>query len=326
LDYLGRQKVGGNAYSMFIAKQLPILPPATYAQPCLWASDARTLEAWLLPRLLELTYAAWDLEPFARDCGYEGPPFRWDEARRFLLRCELDAAFFHLYGINRDDAAYILDTFPIVKRKDIAAHGTYRTQETILRIYDALAEAQRTGQPYQTLLSPPPADPAVAHPPRAVMLKPELPTGARQPAPNPQIYLMQLTILLLHQNRGTLALDRMMDACALLSLPDTLVKHAAIEVGDLAKRWQSRFREKIQADLFLPMLRDLVDRGVVRLKRDGTGTSVVLTDASAVPSNLEVAFDASLALDVVNSLTLPELDALPEVVAGDELEALLKVG
>jgi hypothetical protein len=37
---------------------------------------------------------------------------------------------------------------------------------TSLRIYDALAEAQRSGQPYQTLLNPPPADPAVAHPPK----------------------------------------------------------------------------------------------------------------------------------------------------------------
>ena len=82
------------------------------------------------------------------------------------IRCELDAAFFHLYGINRDDAAYILDTFPIVKRKDIAAHGSYRTQETILRIYDALAEAQPTGQPYQTLLNPPPAAPKCCHPPK----------------------------------------------------------------------------------------------------------------------------------------------------------------
>ena len=109
-------------------------------------------------------YTAWDLEAFGRDCGYAGPPFRWDEARRFLLRCELDAAFFHLYGITRDDAAYILDTFPIVKRKDLATHGDYRTQRTILEIYDALSEATRTGQPYQTRLDPPPADPRVAHP------------------------------------------------------------------------------------------------------------------------------------------------------------------
>lgn len=59
-----------------------------------------------------------------------------------------------------------LDTFPIVKRKDEAAHGTYRTKDTILEIYAALAEAQRTGQPYNTRLNPPPADPRVAHPMR----------------------------------------------------------------------------------------------------------------------------------------------------------------
>ena len=48
-------------------------------------------------RVLELSYSAWDLEPFGLDCGWSGPPFRWDEERRFLLRCELDAAYFHLY-------------------------------------------------------------------------------------------------------------------------------------------------------------------------------------------------------------------------------------
>jgi len=119
--------------------------------------------AWLLPRVLELTYTAWDLQPFARDCGYDGPPFRWDPERRFLLRCELDAAFFHLYGISRDDAAYILDTFPIVRRKDEERIGEYRMKRVILEIYDALAESARTGQPYRTRLDPPPADPRLAH-------------------------------------------------------------------------------------------------------------------------------------------------------------------
>jgi hypothetical protein len=98
------------------------------------------------------TYTAWDLEPFARDCGYDAPPFRWDEQRRSLLRAELDAAFFHLYGIHRDDAAYILDTFPIVRRKDIEKYGEYRTKSLILEIYDQLAAATHTGQPYQTRL------------------------------------------------------------------------------------------------------------------------------------------------------------------------------
>lgn len=161
LDFLSRFKVGGTHLNFFIANQLSILPPKTYARICSWSPSE--LVKWLLPRVLELTYTTWDLQPFAQDCGYDGPPFIWDDARRFLLRCELDAAYFHLYEINRDDVGYIMDTFPIVKRKDEAAHGEYRTKRVILEIYDAMQQAIQTGKPYQTLLDPPPADPRVAH-------------------------------------------------------------------------------------------------------------------------------------------------------------------
>ena len=112
----------------------------------------------------ELIYTSYALAGFARDIGYDGPPFRWDEERRFLLRCELDAAYFHLYDIERDDADYIMETFPIVKRKDEEKYREYRTKRVILEIYDAMAEAMRTGKPYETVISPPPADPSVAHP------------------------------------------------------------------------------------------------------------------------------------------------------------------
>jgi len=120
------------------------------------------------------------LQPFAIDCGLakDAPPFRWDEARRFLLRCELDAAYFHLY-LRREkeeqagnythadkcaDVAYIMDSFPIVRRKDEERWGSYRTKETILTIFDAMARAERDKSNYSTLLDPPPADPLVAHP------------------------------------------------------------------------------------------------------------------------------------------------------------------
>jgi hypothetical protein len=189
LDFATRTKVGGSHLSSFILRQLPILPSETFRQPCRWAYHPHSetpapqaLREWLLPRVLELTYTAWDLEPFAQDCGWPGPPFRWDEDRRFLLRCELDAAFFHLYLgpqsewqqqpealtraflTPRDAVSYIMDTFPIVKRKDEAKHGSYRTKDTILQIYDALGEAMETGVPYQTRLDPPPADPVCCHP------------------------------------------------------------------------------------------------------------------------------------------------------------------
>ena len=154
-DYVTRQSISGLHLSEHIVKQLPVLSPDQYAEKDL---------DFILPRILELTYTAWDLQPFAQDCGYEGPPFKWDEDRRFLLRCELDAAYFHLYGIQRDDVDYIMETFAIVKRKDEKAHGHYRTKDTILQIYDAMATAIASSQPYQTLLDPPPADPRVAHP------------------------------------------------------------------------------------------------------------------------------------------------------------------
>ena len=82
------------------------------------------------------------------------------------LRAELDTLYTHPYGLTREELVYILDTFPIVKRKDEATHGEYRTKRVILEIYDAMQQAIETGQPYQTLLDPPPADPRVAHPPK----------------------------------------------------------------------------------------------------------------------------------------------------------------
>ena len=58
-----------------------------------------------------------------------GPPYVWDAERRFTLRCELDALYFHLYGLDAAACARVLDSFPIVRRKmsasmDIIARGT----------------------------------------------------------------------------------------------------------------------------------------------------------------------------------------------------------
>ena len=68
----------------------------------------------------------------------------------------MDAAFFHLYDVRREDVDYILDTFPILKRKDEAKYGEYRAKRLILEMYDRIAEAIGTGEPYQTILDPPP--------------------------------------------------------------------------------------------------------------------------------------------------------------------------
>jgi hypothetical protein len=149
LDYAVRQKIAGTHLTYGYVTQLPVVSPTSYNDD---------LRGFIRARVLELTCAAWDMKPFARDLGDDGPPFRWDEERRFLMRAELDAAFFHLYRIDRDDVDYIMETFPIVKRKDIAAHGTYRTKDKILDIYDAMAKAKSAGIDYQTELTPPPGN------------------------------------------------------------------------------------------------------------------------------------------------------------------------
>jgi hypothetical protein len=73
---------------------------------------------------------------------------------------------FHLYGIERDDVDYIMETFPIVRRKDEKQYGEYRTKRVILEIYDEMKRAMETGEAYRTRLEPRPADLAVAHEPR----------------------------------------------------------------------------------------------------------------------------------------------------------------
>jgi len=182
-DFIARQKLGGTHLRFFTFYQLPIVPPQYLEEPCHW-DNSFTLLDWIAPRVLELTYTAWDLEAFANDYGFNGPPFRWDENRRFQLRCELDAAFFHLYGIGREDVDYIMETFPIVKRKDEAAHGTYRTKETILLLYDTMAQAEATGQPFVSALNPPAADLRCCHPTRDFEIQNLTPGALARPLQN----------------------------------------------------------------------------------------------------------------------------------------------
>jgi hypothetical protein len=77
---------------------------------------------------------------FARDQGYDGPPFAWDEEDRLRRRARLDALLFHLYGLDRDAAEYVLGTFPIVRREDEARYGgRFRSRDLILSYMAALA-------------------------------------------------------------------------------------------------------------------------------------------------------------------------------------------
>ncbi len=134
-DYVARQKVHGQHLNWYIVEQLPVIASADYDR----AFGTNTARDLVRHHVLRLTYTAHDMAPFARDLGYDGPPFIWNEEERRHLRARLDALYFHLYGLSRDDAAYILDTFPIVRRHDKAAFGHYRTKDMVLAYYNALA-------------------------------------------------------------------------------------------------------------------------------------------------------------------------------------------
>ena len=134
LDYVSRQKLQGTSMSLTSLEQLPVIAPAGYDRK-FGNTTARDL---VRDHVLRLTYTAHDMAPFARDLGYDGPPFVWDEEERRHLRARLDALYFHLYGLDRKDAAYVLDTFPIIRREDEKAFDHYRTRDLILAYMNAL--------------------------------------------------------------------------------------------------------------------------------------------------------------------------------------------
>jgi hypothetical protein len=135
LDYAARQKVQGQHLNWFIVEQLPILPELAYGQE-IGCTTAREI---VRDEVLRLTYVSQDMAPFAHDMGYDGPPFRWDEEERRHSCARLDALYFLLYGLDRNDADYVLDTFPIVREQDEREFGSYRTKDLILGYMAAFA-------------------------------------------------------------------------------------------------------------------------------------------------------------------------------------------
>lgn len=164
LDYCARVKVGGTHLTYGYLKQFPILPPERYTEVHL---------AFIIPRVLELTYTAWDLQPWAEELvsvwktetGDWKPgtpeairrtpltPFPYDPDRRASLRAELDDYYAKLYGLTEEELRYILDpadvmgedypseTFRVLKEKEIREYGEYRTRRLVLEAWGRLEQA-----------------------------------------------------------------------------------------------------------------------------------------------------------------------------------------
>jgi hypothetical protein len=164
-DYVLRQKLTGTSLSFYIIKQLPTLPPEKYGIKCPWDKDVTLLE-WLTSRVIELVYTAWDLSEFAAELGYMGPPLRWNSARRHVIRCELDAMFFYLYGCDKKTVEHILSQFTILERRELSLYSEFRTQRLVIEVWERMLQAIEENGKYVPMTDPPPADPRVSHPNR----------------------------------------------------------------------------------------------------------------------------------------------------------------
>lgn len=142
-DYIVRCKLGGTNMTLNYVKQFPVLPPEAYTAEAV---------AYITERVVKLTYTSESMRGFAEDMGYEGDPVVYDEAKRAVWRAELDAVYAKLYGLTRDELAYILEpetlykekcptvTFPTLKANELRTLGEYRTQRLVLEAYDRVPD------------------------------------------------------------------------------------------------------------------------------------------------------------------------------------------
>ena len=152
-DWCARQKIGGLHLSYNYVNQIPTLAPSAYSQ-----ADVD----FIVPRVLELTYTSHSLKGWAEALGYEGEPFVFDPERRAILRAELDARYAKLYGLDEKELRYILDpadvyygedypseSFRVLKEKEIAEFGEYRTRRMVLDAWKVQEEPFAVGDDYK---------------------------------------------------------------------------------------------------------------------------------------------------------------------------------
>jgi hypothetical protein len=137
LDYVAKQKIPNVNLNFFIVEQLPIFPPDFYGEKCPWDKKL-TLEKWISERVLKLSCTSNDMRPLAKAAGFKKGLHKWKDDDRAELMAELDAAYFLLYGLQREDVEYILSTFSGARAEDESIFSAGRPFERILRHYDKL--------------------------------------------------------------------------------------------------------------------------------------------------------------------------------------------
>jgi hypothetical protein len=156
MDWMTRSKLSSPSLTYSVMDSLPF-PRSKLADA--WVQRAS-------PIVLGLTCTAQEMTPFWNRMAALGlcrpvpegnvpPEALIDENDRELARAELDALVAHdVYGLTRVEFSAVLETFQVLKRREMKLHGEYRTKRSILEAFDSMSEGARNGRPYQLTLEP----------------------------------------------------------------------------------------------------------------------------------------------------------------------------
>jgi hypothetical protein len=135
VDYVLREKATGSNLNFYVMRQLPMLDLAAFEVRAGWTDEGTILD-FVVERVVRLIYSSHALSDFAQACGGPSEPLRLTELERLKIRCELDGLVCVLFGLEREDVAYMLERFTVLHRQEVRRYQKRATFECVLANYD----------------------------------------------------------------------------------------------------------------------------------------------------------------------------------------------
>jgi len=144
LDYVARQKIGGENLSHYVLKQLPAPDQERLSG---LKVDGEPIRNNIKNLFLKLVYTNDELNEFVSEINHREGPYEFtqpDGNSREEVRFKLEALICHVYGVEKEDFRQIFDSFEQIKNEDLNTYGYYRTRDQIKRRFEQLS-AKITG-------------------------------------------------------------------------------------------------------------------------------------------------------------------------------------
>jgi hypothetical protein len=147
MDFVVRKKIS-------LTMSYTVLDSLPFPRLCVDDPTARLL----VPLSLRLTCVSSEMIDYwnlVAKCGFvepvdsdsRSPGLIEDNERELSLSTVEAIVASKVFGLSRNELAFIMDTFPIVRRKDEAQFGEYRTRRLVLEAFDRQADSQMEGAP-----------------------------------------------------------------------------------------------------------------------------------------------------------------------------------